>query len=289
MNNNTLLNRMFSRKMLNDIIKTSNSEIYIKTVRKYIQNPEEKTNACVISEIYEKLNKEYRNEYFYKNTLLNKILVDQHKIDSTVALTEIPIANSIVDMLMINGVAKVYEIKTELDTFNRLYTQISDYYKAFDHVSIVTSVDKIQKLEKILNEIYIQSFEKNIGLFVINEKSELITIRKPTSYNQLLDKKTIFNILRKKEYEKLLIESNIELPNVSQFEYYTKCYELFKQISIDEIYEKFIKILKKRVEINQEIFVKLPQPIREVVYFSNVKDCKYETINKFLYENYVGG
>ena len=69
-NNNTLLNRMFSRKMLSDIIKTNYSEIYSSVISRYIASPENKTNRQLISEIYNILRNDYRNEYFYKNTIL---------------------------------------------------------------------------------------------------------------------------------------------------------------------------------------------------------------------------
>lgn len=49
------------------------------------------------------MNKNHRNEYFYKNTLLNKLLLGVHKPTTTVALTEIPIAKSKADFVLING------------------------------------------------------------------------------------------------------------------------------------------------------------------------------------------
>ena len=53
---------------------------------------------------------------------------------------------------MINGKAVVYEIKTELDTFERLATQIDDYYKAFDHVCVVASdSQRTELLERFKN------------------------------------------------------------------------------------------------------------------------------------------
>ena len=47
------------------------------------------TNAAVISKAYEQLSKDYRNEYFYKNTLLNKILLGRHSMKTSAALREL--------------------------------------------------------------------------------------------------------------------------------------------------------------------------------------------------------
>ncbi len=61
-----------------------------------------------------KLSQSYRNEYFYKNTLLNKLLLGVHSINTT-ALTEVPVkyANQI---LFNKWKSCKHEIKTELDT-----------------------------------------------------------------------------------------------------------------------------------------------------------------------------
>ena len=61
-----------------------------------------------------------------------------HSVNTTTALTEVAIAKSKADFVLINGKAVVYEIKTELDNLERLCSQIDDYYKAFDHVAVVT-------------------------------------------------------------------------------------------------------------------------------------------------------
>lgn len=64
------------------------------------------------------MDKEYRNEYFYKNTIFNQLLVQKHDLYNTAALTELPIADSKADFVMINGKGVVYEIKTDLDNFS---------------------------------------------------------------------------------------------------------------------------------------------------------------------------
>ena len=69
-------------------------------------------------------------------------------MNTTTALTEIPIAKSKADFVLINGKAVVYEIKTELDNFDRLENQINDYYKAFDHVAVVTCKRKSSGIEE---------------------------------------------------------------------------------------------------------------------------------------------
>ena len=118
MNKVNILNKIFSRSTLRQFIDNGDDRTYSQVIKRYIKNGEGKTNSELLSEIYKELQSNYRNEYFYKNTLLNKLLLGIHSINTTTALTEIPIAKSKADFILINGKAVVYEIKTELDNFD---------------------------------------------------------------------------------------------------------------------------------------------------------------------------
>ena len=129
--NNIVLNRFFTQNVFFNIINANNT-IYETVIQRFVNDSKNKDNGTLISEVYEFMSKSYRNEYFYQNTLLNKFLLGKHSINTTTALTQIPICKSKADFILINGKAVVYEIKTELDTFDRLNNQLRDYFKAFN-------------------------------------------------------------------------------------------------------------------------------------------------------------
>lgn len=111
-NKSSDLNRIFTRNMLRLFIEGKTGDIYSSVVRRYISDAEHKHNRELISEIYCKLEDNYRNEYFYKNTLLNKLLLGVHSVNTTTALTEVTIAKSKADFVLINGKAVAYGLKT---------------------------------------------------------------------------------------------------------------------------------------------------------------------------------
>ena len=131
--NNIILNRLFTQNVFFDMVSANNT-IYETVIQRFVNDPENKDNEALISEVYKFMSKSYRNEYFYQNTLLNKLLLGKHSINTTTALTQVPICKSKADFILINGKAVVYEIKTELDTFDRLNNQLRDYFKAFNYV-----------------------------------------------------------------------------------------------------------------------------------------------------------
>ena len=280
---NVLLNRIFSQNSLSSILKNQENSPYISVIRRYIKNPEGKTNLSLISEIYQYLQNDYRNEYFYKNTLLNQLLTytKKHSVKNTTALTEIPIARSKADFILINGKAEVYEIKTELDNFDRLTTQIQDYFCAFDHVSVVTCEENLAKLKIILKG-------SMVGIYFLDKNSDLKQVKASKKYTAQLDHNVLFKILRKHEYERILLRFFKKLPNVSQFKYYSTCLELFKNIEISSLYKVFKMELKKRSIINEEQYLIMPEPLKSFIYFSYPKNTDLKKINTFLNSEFRG-
>ncbi len=277
------LNRIFTRNMLRHFIDGNEDSIYASVVRRYTSDAENKNNRELISEIYWELKKNYRNEYFYKNTLLNKLLLGVHSVNTTTALTEMAIAKSKADFVLINGKAVVYEIKTELDNLERLNAQIGDYYKAFDHVAVVTYEKNLQQLQKIVDNI-----DKPVGIYVLRKSGKLGTIRKPGRYTDDLDKDIIFKLLRKSEYEDIIAQRYGYLPEVTQFKYYSACKKMFFQIPIEESYIFVLKVLKKRTQLEKEEFIKIPYELRFLAYFMELTYDDYQKLGVFLERQYGG-
>lgn len=277
------LNRIFTRNMLRHFMDGKTDNVYATVVKRYICNPNQKKNRQLISEIYCELKNNYRNEYFYKNTLLNKLLLGVHSINTTTALTEIPIAKSKADFVLINGKAVVYEIKTELDNLERLSSQIDDYYKAFDHVAVVTFEKNLLQLQKVLDSI-----DKPVGIYVLRKNGKLGTIHKPQRYIEDLNKEIIFKLLRKNEYENIITHYYGYLPEVSQFKYYTACKQLFLEIPLEESYLYVLKNLKKRMQLEKQEFVKVPYELKFLAYFMELKYDDYQKLETFLEQQYGG-
>jgi len=227
------------------------------------------------------MTKSYRNEYVYKNTLINKLLITKHSLKTTTALTEIPISKSKADFVLINGKAIVYEIKTELDSFDRLESQLSDYYKAFDHVCVVTCEDNFKKLEGLLKH-------SPAGIYILTKRNSLSPRKEPIRDYSKLDSRVMFKILRKLEFENIIRTHYGQLPIASQVNHYNECYKLFKNIDIQTAYQYMLKALKKRAIVEIEEFRNIPYELKFLTYFAKYKKDDYRRLNNFL-NNEFGG
>lgn len=287
-NNSRIINRFFTKKVLADLIQTGSNEVYSTAVKRYIVDPDEKTNGKIISEIYAYLKDDYRNEYYYMNTLLNKLIVGIHSVNTTTALSQVRIADHIADFVMINGVGKVYEIKSELDNFDRLNDQLLDYFKAFSYVSVLASEHELTHVEDVLDQL--GELGESVGIYALSERDTIFSKskgREPKEYNDCLNYRCLFTLLRKREYENVLLTFFKEIPKVPPVFYFDACLEQFCKIPILTAQELVYKELKKRNKITQTVLSDIPNELRSVVYFSGLSN-EIEKLNGFLKEQYRG-
>lgn len=58
-NNSRAINRVFTKKVMADLIRNGSNEVYNTVVDKYVIDPIKKTNGEIISEIYNYLQDDY--------------------------------------------------------------------------------------------------------------------------------------------------------------------------------------------------------------------------------------
>lgn len=268
------LNKIFTIPYLDSIQHSKHFQSVLSD-----KNISSATYKSVIASLYQELDEHHHNEYFYKNELLNSLLIQNKNLSSCSALTELPVANSKVDMILVDedDVGTVYEIKTELDTLNRLESQIQDYYKAFPYMYVVTSSNHLKQLENVLEGT-------DVGIIELTNDREFVH-RKEAIYNaEDLSHDVLFRILRKKEFESIVLKYFGELPDVSDFVYYQTCFGLLKDLDIILFQKEVISCLRKR-NLVQDVdgFVKnVPYELSFYGYFSKKYKNKWGMLGKFL-------
>jgi hypothetical protein len=293
--NSRAINRVFTRNVLNDLLERGSSEVFDFIIKRYINDPESKTHGQLISEIYTVLGREKRNEYFYMNTLLNKLLCsNKHNVNTTTALSQLRIGRHIADFVMINGVGRVYEIKSELDNFDRLYDQLNDYYRAFSYVSVLASIDELERVRSILSTF--GGLGEATGILVLTRNN---TIAKNTSFGQTrsrnaneftenLDHASLFKLLRKGEYENIVTMKFGALPDVAPAFYFKDCLAKFCEIPILEAQNLAFGELKKRNKIAVATYKEIQMELKSAVYFAGMTKLLPQ-ISALLNSAYHGG
>lgn len=224
--------------------------------------------------IYKELTKQYRNEYVFKNTFVNKLLLEKYGVKNTVAINEFRVGNSIADIVLFNGTSKAFEIKTELDSNKRLEGQLTDYTKIFKKCYVITHESLI---EKYLRE------NEHIGVIELIERPKSLVMRevRAASENEHIDADTLIRSLRTPEYKNIVKQYYGELPEMNSFNMFDTCRDLMKHIPNEQLNHLFIEELKKR-KSNTEIVRTFHNELRHLCLAMNMNAELYQELNSKL-------
>jgi len=276
---NIELNRMrsyssiFSSTYFSKLLKSDDYSFIDSKIVKYDQLKIGKdifTYHDYIRFVYKELSKQYRNEYVYKNTFINELLINSYGLKNTVAINEFRVGDSIADIVLFNGTSKAFEIKTELDSNKRLIGQLSDYRKIFKESYIVT--------HEILIDKYLKE-DDSVGIIALanNPKSlKMIQVR-PAKINTEINAESIIRSVRTNEYKAIVNQYYGGLPRMNSFNMFDICRDLIKQIPTEDLNSLFIEQLKKRKSntINIKSFTK---ELRQIGLALNIDDRTYQIL-----------
>lgn len=268
-----MLNKIFTIPYFDKMLdKKTVPEPFIKCVKRYVKDGDG-TVGDVISEIYHYMDEKYRNEYFYKNTIFNELLIKKHDLYHTAALSELPIGGSKADFIMINGRGIVYEIKTDLDNLIRLEKQIQDYYKVFSYVYVVVGNKQLSHVKEFLKNL-------KVGIYELTPGGKLLCRKKAYCNKNLLSHKAMFEVLRKAEFETIVRKFYNKLPEVNSFQYYRECLKWIEKINICTFQKEVMNCLKSRTLLvfENSLEERVPYELRFYAYFSKKTTKNYKEI-----------
>jgi len=133
------------------------------------------------------------------------------------------------------------EIKSDIDTINRLNDQIKDYLSTFDFVSVITTSKHIKEIRSKLN--------KKVGILVVSD-NDIKIIRRPKRQKRL-SKQNLCEFLSRQSLLKLLKKKGIS--RFSMFELRKLATQL---ICLNDLRKEAISTLYSRYKILFELFRK---------------------------------
>jgi hypothetical protein len=220
---------------------------------------------------YIQLCTQYKNEYVYKNTFLNSLLLEKYGVKDTVAINEFRVGNSIADIVLFNGTSKAFEIKTALDSNKRLSTQLADYSKLFKESYVIT--------HESLTEKYLKE-NSSIGIIEFTERSKKVKLRevRKAKENNTLDSDTLIRSIRTSEYKNIVKHYYGELPEMNSFTMFTTCKEMMQAIPADQLQLLFIDEIKKR-KSNTTILSLFHEELRQLFFAMNLTEKSFKELD----------
>lgn len=208
------------------------------------------TVASVFDFCYGLLRREYRNEYYYKNSIAKKILLGRHSINSSTMLTEFRVGANKADCVIINGISTCYEIKTDYDNLTRLKSQIDSYLKIFDKVNVVVS-------KKNLTSV-LHTAPEEVGVILLNKSGTFREMRPAKLTDAQIDVRVLMRSLRREEYVGLTESVLGATPNVANTEIFRECERLLTSAANEKIRTEFRKIIRQTRALDKDFILSLP-------------------------------
>ena len=208
----------------------------------------------------------HRGEAFYQDAVAYRLLLHSHSLRTSKGFRQFRVAGSIADTVIINGHGTVYEIKSDLDTFERLEGQLRDYYTVFSYVNVVIPEERLTCLRERLAAM--PEFGRHVGIYVMTRRDALKCVLKPSEYNDDLSRVELLKVLRKPEYTKILRTEFGTVPDVPPAMFYRTCREMFLAIPVLKAQALAMSAIKQRNVWTREELERFPEDRRLSLYFA---------------------
>lgn len=199
-----------------------------------------KTSESVLAE----LQKETFSNEFINNLMINYYTCERvvkyhfikHLKDAIhdIVAFEMSIGESRIDICRINGKLCAYEIKTEFDNYDRLATQMNDYFKSFEKVYIIVPSQKFNIVQKYV--------PKKCGIITyrVSKSRDMIFSYRRAAKENLCDIKFCLHSLAGSDLVKLLRLLNVK-PSKTKEENLSLILKTAQEKNIWPIYKLFLK------------------------------------------------
>lgn len=195
--------------------------------------------AAVVA-LFDWLARHYRSEAVFKNALANKLLFGRHNPTTASLIQEFRVGRSKADTVLVNGSVTAYEIKTALDSTQKLQKQLADYRRAFPMIYVVTD-------EKISSR-YEALFEGTaVGVVTLKRRNGRLSVTREATYDaRHLDSETLLRTLRKPEYTEVVRQVTGSIPDVPSGKFFRECLRQVSDVDPTDVHTLWRAELKKR-------------------------------------------
>lgn len=273
---------LFSGNVAVRSLKYDDNSIFTQLITKYDPHllGKDLTYWDYLAYAYKILEKNYQNEYVYKNTFISDWLIKKYSLKNTVAFSEFHIGQAIADLVLFNGSSKAFEIKTELDNDKRLLSQLEEYSKLVEECFIVVPEDFVSD--------YLTAVDSNIGILALKKSSRSLKIesRRAAKKNFFVDIDVLMSSVRCNEYKWMTEQAYGALPDVSCFEMFDACKELLGKLSSERLHSLFLAAVKKRKSITSE-FKNIPRHARQFCLSLDLSKKNFSRLNELYNQRIV--
>ncbi|WP_319241858.1 sce7726 family protein [uncultured Propionivibrio sp.] len=178
-----------------------------------------------------------RDEYIYRAAITQKVLMGTHSLRTAAMLSEFRAGSSKADLVILNGTATVYEIKSERDSLARLASQVENYKRVFAKVNVIASEDHIEGV--------LETVPDDVGVMCLSKHYRITTVREAVDCPARICPVTVFESLRMAEAAAILKAMGVKVPEVPNTQRHTVMRDLFATLAPVALHIEMVRTLKR--------------------------------------------
>lgn len=178
-----------------------------------------------------------RDEYIYRAALTHKILMGRHSLRTASMLNEFRAGACKADLVILNGTATAYEIKSERDLLARLVNQIDNYKRVFAAVNVIASESHVDAV--------LAAVPGDVGVMYLSSCYAISPVRDAVDRPERVCPQTVFKSLRSAEAASILKAMGVPVPDVPNTRRHSIMRSLFAELNPAELHRQMIRTLKR--------------------------------------------
>ncbi|AHB10606.1 sce7726 family protein [Zymomonas mobilis] len=197
-----------------------------------------------------------RDEYVYRTAISHKILLGTHSLRTASMLNEFRAGSCKADLVILNGTATVYEIKSERDSLARLANQVENYKRVFAKVNVIASENHISGI--------LSTVPSDVGIMCLSKRYQISTVREALDSPERICPASVFESLRAAEATSIIRALGRTVPDVPNTRRHAALRELFVDLDPTSVHAEMVRVLKRTRNLAplSELVEQLPQSLQ---------------------------
>ncbi|HWZ42876.1 MAG TPA: sce7726 family protein [Candidatus Saccharimonadales bacterium] len=236
-----MVSRLFSSSVIREMARRGRSPLFARLAREPLLLHSLGMSAYVYNlfeTAFTLLKREgHRHEYIYKAALTHKILLGKHSLNTASMLTEFRVGECKADLVILNGTATAYEVKSERDSLTRLQRQMAAYTRAFARVYVIAAESHVDAV--------VGSVPEDVGVLRLNSRYQISTLREAADRPERTSPSVIFDSIRTEEARLILLSRGVSIPVVPNTEMNSVLRDLFIKLDSRTAHDGMVQVLRK--------------------------------------------
>lgn len=198
----------------------------------------------------------HRDEYIYRTAISQKVLMGKHSLRTASMLNEFRVGSCKADLVILNGTATVYEIKSERDSLARLENQVENYKQVFAKVNVIASESHIDGVLDMIPD--------DVGVMCLSKRYQITSVREAEDCSARICPATVFDSLRMTESIAILQAMGVVVPEVPNTKKHAAMRDLFVDLDPIVLHAEMVRTLKRTRDLAPlgEFIDRLPKSLQ---------------------------